>query len=109
MSCGDYQVKRFFYYYGINRHKMCVITPAYHAENYSPDDNRFDLRPFLYNSKWTRQFRAIDEDAAKRTKVLPAVDPPRIRDFRFADSVFTPLPVRFVTTMSSVLDVECLV
>jgi NAD+ synthase (glutamine-hydrolysing) len=54
------KVKRFFYYYSINRHKMCTITPSYHAEGYSPDDNRYDLRPFLYNTKWTRQFHTID-------------------------------------------------
>ena len=40
---------------------MTTITPAYHAEAYSPDDNRFDLRPFLYNTRWTRQFAVIDE------------------------------------------------
>ena len=55
------KVKRFFYYYSTNRHKMCIVTPSYHAEAYSPDDNRFDLRQFLYNSKWTRQFEIIDE------------------------------------------------
>lgn len=38
---------------------MCTITPSYHAEAYSPDDNRFDLRQFLY-PKWTRQFAVID-------------------------------------------------
>ncbi|KUJ17506.1 glutamine-dependent NAD(+) synthetase-like protein [Mollisia scopiformis] len=42
------KVRTFFWFYGINRHKMTTITPSYHAENYSPDDNRFDLRPFLY-------------------------------------------------------------
>ncbi|CAG8505290.1 1937_t:CDS:10, partial [Dentiscutata heterogama] len=41
------KVKRFFYYYSINRHKMTTLTPSYHAETYSPDDNRFDLRPFF--------------------------------------------------------------
>mmetsp|Transcript_3117 Transcript_3117/g.4396 ORF Transcript_3117/g.4396 Transcript_3117/m.4396 type:complete len:737 (+) Transcript_3117:99-2309(+) len=55
------KVKRFFYYYAVNRHKMCTVTPAYHAEAYSPDDNRFDLRQFLYNTKWTRQFSVIDK------------------------------------------------
>jgi NAD+ synthase (glutamine-hydrolysing) len=55
------KVKRFFFYYGINRHKMCTLTPSYHAEGYSPDDNRFDLRQFLYNSKWPRQFDVIDK------------------------------------------------
>lgn len=54
------KVKRFFYYYSVNRHKMTTLTPSYHAENYSPDDNRFDLRQFLYNTKWTRQFATID-------------------------------------------------
>lgn len=54
------KVKRFFYYYSVNRHKMTTLTPSYHAENYSPDDNRFDLRPFLYQTKWTRQFNTID-------------------------------------------------
>ena len=41
------KTRRFFYYYAINRHKQTVLTPSYHAESYSPDDNRFDLRPFL--------------------------------------------------------------
>ena len=39
-----HKVKHFFRRYAINRHKMTTITPSYHAENYSPDDNRFDLR-----------------------------------------------------------------
>ena len=59
------KVQRFFFYYSINRHKMCTLTPSYHAEGYSPDDNRFDLRPFLYNTKWPRQFRIMKEMAAR--------------------------------------------
>ena len=43
------KVKRFFFFYAVNRHKQTTITPAYHAESYSIDDNRFDLRQFLYN------------------------------------------------------------
>ncbi|KAI3386640.1 hypothetical protein SNEBB_002310 [Seison nebaliae] len=54
------KVKRFFYYYSINRHKMTIMTPSYHAESYSADDNRFDQRPFLYPSEWHWQFRDID-------------------------------------------------
>ncbi|GFZ01501.1 carbon-nitrogen hydrolase family protein [Actinidia rufa] len=54
------KVKHFFKYY-INRHKMTVLTPSYHAESYSPEDNRFDLRQFLYNARWPYQFRKIDE------------------------------------------------
>ena len=34
------KVKIFFRKYAINRHKMTVVAPAYHAEGYSPDDNR---------------------------------------------------------------------
>uniref|UniRef100_A0A672ZB59 Glutamine-dependent NAD(+) synthetase n=1 Tax=Sphaeramia orbicularis TaxID=375764 RepID=A0A672ZB59_9TELE len=52
------KVKHFFRMYSVNRHKMTTVTPAYHAESYSPDDNRFDLRPFLYNTRWTWQFRS---------------------------------------------------
>ncbi|KAG0244155.1 glutamine-dependent NAD(+) synthetase [Actinomortierella wolfii] len=58
------KVKRFFFYYSINRHKMTTLTPAYHAESYSPDDNRFDLRPFLYNASWAWQFEKIDKTVA---------------------------------------------
>lgn len=54
------KVKRFFTTYAVNRHKATVLTPAYHAESYSPDDNRYDLRQFLYNVRWTWQFRRID-------------------------------------------------
>nr|KAF6275495.1 NAD synthetase 1 [Myotis myotis] len=54
------KVKRFFSKYSVNRHKMTTLTPAYHAESYSPDDNRFDLRPFLYHVGWPWQFRCIE-------------------------------------------------
>uniref|UniRef100_A0A667WQF3 Glutamine-dependent NAD(+) synthetase n=1 Tax=Myripristis murdjan TaxID=586833 RepID=A0A667WQF3_9TELE len=56
------KVKHFFRMYSVNRHKMTTVTPSYHAESYSPDDNRFDLRPFLYNTRWTWQFRCIDNE-----------------------------------------------
>ena len=55
------KVKRFFFYYSVNRHKMTTMTPSYHAELYSPEDNRFDLRQFLYNIRWSWQFRQIDQ------------------------------------------------
>ena len=38
------KIKRFFKYYAMNRHKQTTITPSFHAESYSIDDNRFDLR-----------------------------------------------------------------
>lgn len=63
------KVKKFFYYYSVNRHKMTTLTPSYHAEHYSPDDNRYDLRQFLYNTKWTRQFQTIDKLAKQDEKI----------------------------------------
>merc|ERR1719346_773999 len=59
------KVKLFFRFYSINRHKMTTLTPSYHAEIYSPDDNRFDHRPFLYNTRWTYQFGVIDNAVSK--------------------------------------------
>ncbi|KAK0188721.1 hypothetical protein F5146DRAFT_959270 [Armillaria mellea] len=61
------KVKLFFFEHARNRHKMTTLTPSYHAESYSPDDNRFDLRPFLYPSRFPWQFKKIDDIAA----VLP--------------------------------------
>lgn len=59
------KVKYFFFSYSINRHKMTTITPSYFAETYSPDDNRFDHRQFLYPSDWTWQFGCINEKVDK--------------------------------------------
>jgi NAD+ synthase (glutamine-hydrolysing) len=55
-----------------------TLTPSVHMESYSPDDNReykvlkladpckgFDLRPFLYPSRFEHQFSRIDELAAE--------------------------------------------
>lgn len=55
------KTKRFFTRYAKNRHKMTVTTPSVHADNYSPDDNRHDLRPFLIDAGWQWQFQKIDE------------------------------------------------
>jgi len=38
----------FFNFYGIHRNKMTILTPSVHGTGYSPDDNRYDQRPFLY-------------------------------------------------------------
>lgn len=61
------KVKHFFKMYSINRHKTTILTPAYHAESYSPDDNRFDHRPFLYNPQWKWQFKSIDRYVSQMT------------------------------------------
>lgn len=66
------KVKLFWFEYARNRHKMTTLTPSYHAEGYSPDDNRFDLRPFLYPSRFPFQFRKIDELVKRLAKVSTA-------------------------------------
>lgn len=73
ISATLHQVKHFYRCYAINRHKMTVITPSVHAETYSPDDNRFDHRPFLYNAKWGWQFRAIDAHVSIDALALRAI------------------------------------
>jgi NAD+ synthase (glutamine-hydrolysing) len=62
------KVKHFFRCYAINRHKMTVLTPSVHMESYSPDDNRFDHRPFLYRANWSWQFKAIDDELDRITR-----------------------------------------
>ena len=59
------RIKRFFVLHAKNRHKMTVITPGLHAETYSPDDNRYDHRQFIFNCEWTTQFRELDEELEK--------------------------------------------
>lgn len=54
------KVKRFFKYYAINRHKLTVLTPSYHAEDYGTQNDVFDMRPFLYDATWKYQFKVID-------------------------------------------------
>ncbi|PGH02600.1 hypothetical protein AJ79_07604 [Helicocarpus griseus UAMH5409] len=55
------KVRKFFYYYAVNRHKQVVLTPSYHAENYSCDDNRHDQRPILYPASFAFQNKMIEE------------------------------------------------
>ncbi|RWS25756.1 putative glutamine-dependent NAD(+) synthetase-like protein [Leptotrombidium deliense] len=60
-----WKVKRFYSLHSRNRHKQTILTPALHAETYSPDDNRFDHRQFLFNTNWTWQFKSIDEEVQR--------------------------------------------
>lgn len=63
-------VKHFWLHYSLNRHKMTTLTPACHGGNCSLDDNRYDLRPFLYNTRWSWQFKRIDDELKMlRTKI----------------------------------------
>lgn len=46
-----------------NRHKTVTLTPSYFANPYSPDDKRYDLRPFLYPQltwAWRKIERAVE-------------------------------------------------
>ncbi|KAF2009610.1 glutamine-dependent NAD(+) synthetase with GAT domain-containing protein [Aaosphaeria arxii CBS 175.79] len=52
----------FYQKYAMNRHKAVIITPSVHLSGYNPDDNRHDLRPFLYNIHWPWQFNKIREN-----------------------------------------------
>jgi len=74
------KVKKFYFEYARNRHKMTTLTPSYHAESYSPDDNRFDLRPFLYPSRFPYQFAKIDKLVATvpDRSNLPATDKSKV-------------------------------
>ena len=38
-----------------------AYTPFDLMQSYSPEDNRFDLRQFLYNTRWPYQFHKIDQ------------------------------------------------
>lgn len=60
------KVLTFFNFFQINRHKATILPPGLHLEEYSPEDNRFDLRPFLYPSIWSSwQAKKIDEHVAR--------------------------------------------
>ena len=72
--CEVYKkVRDFMYYYAINRHKMTTMTPGLYLESYTPDDNRYDLRPFLY-PRFTFEHRKIENMLKK------------VRATRFRDS-----------------------
>lgn len=42
------KIHTFNYRYRMNRHKAVILPPSVHLLSYSPDDNRYNLRPFLY-------------------------------------------------------------
>ncbi|RMZ76836.1 hypothetical protein DV738_g4770, partial [Chaetothyriales sp. CBS 135597] len=67
------KVIRFFRYYAINRHKSTVLTPSIHMSAYNPDDNRHDLRPFLYVIDWPWQFNKIRSHASSLVERLAEV------------------------------------
>lgn len=62
------KVMRFFRFYALNRHKAVILTPSPHLSAYNPDDNRHDLRPFLYVVHWPWQFDKIRAHVADMEK-----------------------------------------
>jgi len=58
----------FFNKYKTNRHKTVILTPSVHLLP-SPDDNRFDLRPFLY-PEFNEQKSYIENQISKQSKVI---------------------------------------
>ncbi|KAK5132567.1 hypothetical protein LTR08_008884 [Meristemomyces frigidus] len=58
------KVRSFMWFYAVNRHKMTTMTPGLYLESYTPDDNRFDLRPFLYPG-FAFEHRKIENMLAK--------------------------------------------
>jgi len=45
---GQDAVHKFYQKYTRNRHKTTTLPPTFHGSPFSPDDNRFDLRPIVY-------------------------------------------------------------
>lgn len=48
-----------------------TIRCAFELQTYSPEDNRYDLRQFLYNTRWPWQFRRIDQLVEKYEASMP--------------------------------------
>ena len=55
------KIKRFFTFYAINRHKATILPPSFHFDQEGCDDNRLDMRPFIYATNWSYQFEIIDQ------------------------------------------------
>ncbi|KAK1764720.1 glutamine-dependent NAD(+) synthetase [Phialemonium atrogriseum] len=64
------KVFKFYGSYAVNRHKAVIVTPSVHLSPYDPDDNRFDLRPFLYVVQWPWQFGKIRSHVEQLEKRL---------------------------------------
>lgn len=40
---------------------MTTVTPGFHYDPEGCDDNRLDMRPFLYETDWEYQFDLIEQ------------------------------------------------
>ena len=52
---------RYSFQFVSRRPSLCFSNIRLFLQSYSPEDNRFDLRQFLYNTAWPYQFRKIDQ------------------------------------------------
>lgn len=50
---------------------ILLYLHGFELQNYSPEDNRYDLRQFLYNTRWPWQFRRIDQLVDKYETSMP--------------------------------------
>jgi len=78
-SYGDVEelarkVKLFFTTYSKNRHKATTLPPSFFYDPEACDDNRFDMRPWLYATDWSYQFDIID-DRVKEIQLKMSEDP----------------------------------
>ena len=55
------KIKRFFTHYSQNRHKANTLPPTFVYDPECCDNNRFDIRPFMYATDWSYQFDIIDQ------------------------------------------------
>lgn len=58
------KVKFFYQCFNNNVHKLTTMTPAYHQAEYSPDNHRFDMRPFVY-PVFSWPYKKIEEALAR--------------------------------------------
>lgn len=55
------KVEKFFKMYSINRHKVEVLTTSLHLSSKSCSSKRFDLRPIIYENKFSYELRKLKE------------------------------------------------
>lgn len=64
------KVKRYFYKYSVNRHKVTTLTPSIFMDSACSDDNRFDQRQFLYNPNWDYQMVNINNNIIATKEII---------------------------------------
>lgn len=60
--------KNFYNRYRVNRHKAPILTPCIHLSNNSCTNARYDVRPYLYETRFQKEYREIDNFIIEREK-----------------------------------------